>query len=154
MGSLKTNYPELNWQILDNWIWNARQLDLEFPPPPKKKGTENVLVTLSSFFDVFVFSYCCCTPFKDKHSCKAKGYLSFEEHFHKHFVMIRTIPLIKLLFIYTIKMYCFAVYVIKTFRNDPSICPQTSTPPFLKHSNVSHISILPLSMEVCFLRLT
>ena len=35
---------------------------LNFP----KEGTENVLVSLSSFFDVFVSSYCCCAPFKDK----------------------------------------------------------------------------------------
>ena len=50
-------------------------LILPFP----EEGIENILVTLSSFFDVFVFSYCCCAPFKDKHSCKAKGYLSFDK---------------------------------------------------------------------------
>ena len=44
-----------------------------------KEGIENILVNLSSFFDAFVFSYCCCAPFKDKHSCKAKGYLSFDK---------------------------------------------------------------------------
>ena len=45
-----------------------------------KEGIENVLVSLSSFFDAFVFSYCCCAPFnKDKHSRKAKGYLSFDK---------------------------------------------------------------------------
>ena len=44
-----------------------------------KEGIENVLVSLSSFFDAFAFSYCCCVPFKDKHSCKAKGYLSFDK---------------------------------------------------------------------------
>ena len=76
-----------------------------------KEGTENVLVSLSSFFDTFVFSYCCCAPFKDKHSCKAKMYLSLtnDKHLHEHFVMIRTIPLIKLLFVYIVNMYCFAV---------------------------------------------
>ena len=43
-----------------------------------KKEIENVLVSLSSFFDAFVFSYCCCASC-DKHSCKAKGYLSFDK---------------------------------------------------------------------------
>ena len=43
-----------------------------------KEGIENVLVSLSSFFDTFVFSYCCCASC-DKHSCKAKGYLSFDK---------------------------------------------------------------------------
>ena len=43
-----------------------------------KEGIENVLVSLSSFFDVFVFSYCCCASC-DKHSCKAKGYVSFDK---------------------------------------------------------------------------
>ena len=47
-------------------------LILTFP----KEGIENVLVSFNSFFDAFVCSYCCCAPFKDKHSCKAKGYLS------------------------------------------------------------------------------
>ena len=42
----------------------------------RKEGIENALVSLSSFFDAFVFSYCCCASC-DKHSCKAKGYLSF-----------------------------------------------------------------------------
>ena len=41
-----------------------------------KEGIENVLMSLSSFFDAFVFSYCCCASC-DKPSCKAKGYLSF-----------------------------------------------------------------------------
>ena len=50
-------------------------LILTFP----KEGIENVLVSLVSFFDAFVFSYCCSAPFKDKHSCKAKGYLSFDK---------------------------------------------------------------------------
>ena len=45
-------------------------LILTFP----KEGIENVLMSSSSFLDAFVFSYCCCTPFKVKHSCKAKGY--------------------------------------------------------------------------------
>ena len=45
-------------------------LILTFP----KEGIENVLVSLSSFFDAFVFSYCCCAC--DKYSCKARGYLS------------------------------------------------------------------------------
>ena len=49
-------------------------LILTFP----KEGIENVLVSLGPFFDVFVFSCCCCEPFQDKHSCKAKGYLSFD----------------------------------------------------------------------------
>ena len=71
----KINYPELSWQILDKWIWNVKQLDLDLT----KEGIENVLVSLSSFFDEFVFSYCCCAPFKDKHSCKTKGYLSFDK---------------------------------------------------------------------------
>ena len=44
-----------------------------------KEGIENVLMSLSSFFDAFVFSYSCSVPFKDKHSCKAKGYLSFDK---------------------------------------------------------------------------
>ena len=43
-----------------------------------KEGIENVLVGLSSFFGVFVFSYCCCASC-DKHSGKAKGYLSFNK---------------------------------------------------------------------------
>ena len=38
-----------------------------------KEGIESVLVSVSSYFDAFVFSYCCCALFKDKHSCKAKG---------------------------------------------------------------------------------
>ena len=52
-------------------------LILTFP----KEGMElkNVLVNLSFFFDAFVFSYCCCAPFKDEHSCKAKGYISFDK---------------------------------------------------------------------------
>ena len=40
----------------------------------QEEGIENVLVSLSSFFDAFVFSNGCCAPFKDKHSRKAKGY--------------------------------------------------------------------------------
>ena len=32
-----------------------------------------------------------------------------DKHLHEQFVMIRTIPLIKFLFIHIIKMYCFAV---------------------------------------------
>ena len=43
-----------------------------------KEEIENVLVSLCSFFDAFVFSYCCCASC-DKHSCKAKGYLSFDK---------------------------------------------------------------------------
>ena len=50
-------------------------LILTFP----KEEIENVVVSLSSFFDAVVFSYCFCAPFKDKHSCKAKGYLSFDK---------------------------------------------------------------------------
>ena len=45
-------------------------LILTFP----KEGIENVLVSLNSFFDAFVFSYCCCAPFKDKHSCNANEF--------------------------------------------------------------------------------
>ena len=41
-----------------------------------KEGIENVLVSLSSFFDAFVFSCCCCASC-DKPSCKAKRYVSF-----------------------------------------------------------------------------
>ena len=44
-----------------------------------KEGIKNFFVSLISFFDAFVFSYCCCAAFKDKHSCKAKGYLSFDK---------------------------------------------------------------------------
>ena len=44
-------------------------LVLTFP----KEGIENVLASLCSFFDAFVFSYCCCAPFKDKHFYRAKG---------------------------------------------------------------------------------
>ena len=54
-----------SWQMLDSFI-------LTF----SKEGMENVLVSLSSLFDAFVFSYCCCAPFTDKHSCqlvKQKG---------------------------------------------------------------------------------
>ena len=42
---------------------------------------------------------------------KQKGIyvLTNDKHLHEHFVMIRTILLIKLLFIHIIKMYCFAV---------------------------------------------
>ena len=65
-----------------------------------KEGIENVLVSLSSFHDTFVFSYCCCAPIKDKHSCKAKGYRP--KHLREHFAMIRTIPLIKLFFLFTL----------------------------------------------------
>ena len=43
-----------------------------------KEAIENVLVSLSSFSDAFVFSYCCCASC-DRHSCKAKGYLSFDK---------------------------------------------------------------------------
>ena len=50
-------------------------LILTFP----KEGIENVLASLIFFFDAFVFSYCCCAPFKDRHSCKAKGYLSSDK---------------------------------------------------------------------------
>ena len=51
-------------------------LILTFP----KEGIENVLVSLSSFFDAFVFLFCSCAPFKDKHSCKTKEYdLSFDK---------------------------------------------------------------------------
>ena len=38
-----------------------------------KEGIENVFVSLSSFFDAFVFSYCCCAPYEVKHSAKQKG---------------------------------------------------------------------------------
>ena len=91
---------QLSWQILNKWIWNIRHLDLNF----SKGRNWKCLGEWSSFFDAFVFSYCCCVPFKDKHSCKAKWYLSLtsDKHIHEHFVMIRTIPLIKLLFIYII----------------------------------------------------
>ena len=65
--------------FIDKFLTNGSEmldsLILSFP----KEGIENVLVTLCSFFDAFVFSYCCCTPFKDKHSCKAKGYFSFDK---------------------------------------------------------------------------
>ena len=47
-------------------------LILNFPD----EGTDNVFVSLSSFFDVFVFSYCCCAPVKDKHSKHSKPDLS------------------------------------------------------------------------------
>ena len=67
-----------------------------------KEGIKNALVNLSSFFDMFVFSYCCCASC-DKHSCKATN----DKHLHEHFVMIRTIPLIKLLFIYIYKDVLF-----------------------------------------------
>ena len=43
-----------------------------------KEGIENVLVSLSFFFDAFVFSYRCCVSC-DEHSSKAKGYLSFDK---------------------------------------------------------------------------
>ena len=95
--SLVDKFLTTGSEMLDSLI-------LTFP----KEGTENVLVTLNSFFDAFVFSYCCCAPFKDKHSCNTKG-LTNDKHLDEHFVMIRTIPLIKLLYIYIIKMYCFAV---------------------------------------------
>ena len=64
--SLVNKFLTTESEMLDSLI-------LTFP----KEGIENVLVSFSSFFDAFVFSYCCCAPFKDKHSCKAKGYLSF-----------------------------------------------------------------------------
>ena len=50
-------------------------LILTFP----KEGIENVLVSLNSFFDAFVFLFCSCAPLKDRHSCKTKGYLSFDK---------------------------------------------------------------------------
>ena len=65
--------------LVDKFLTNGSEmldiLILTFP----KEGIENVLGELSSFFDAFVFSYCCCATFKDKHSCKGKGYLSFDK---------------------------------------------------------------------------
>ena len=66
--SLVDKFSTTESEMLDSLI-------LTFP----KEGTENVLVSLSSFFDGFVFSYYCCAPFKGKHSCKAKGYLRFDK---------------------------------------------------------------------------
>ena len=66
--SLVDRFLTTESEMLDNLILN-------FP----KERIENVLVSLNSFFDAFVFSYCCCAPFKDKHSCKAKGYFSFDK---------------------------------------------------------------------------
>ena len=53
MLSLVDNFLTTGSEMLDSLI-------LIFP----KEGIENVLVSLSSFFDAFVFSYCCCAPLK------------------------------------------------------------------------------------------
>ena len=66
--SLVDKFLTTGSEMLDSLI-------LTFP----KEGIENILVSLSNFFDAFVFSYCCCAPFKDRHSYKAKGYLSFDK---------------------------------------------------------------------------
>ena len=66
--SLVDKFLKTGSEMLDSLI-------LTFP----KEGIENILVSLSPFFDSFVVSYCCCAPFKDKHSCKTKGYLSFDK---------------------------------------------------------------------------
>ena len=70
---------QTNLSLVDKFLTTGSvmldSLILTFP----KEGIENVLVRLSSFFDPFVFSYCCCAPFTDKHSCKAKGHSSFNK---------------------------------------------------------------------------
>ena len=71
----KPTILSLDDKLLTNGSEMLDSLILNF----SKEGTENVLMSLSSFFDTFVFSYCCCASFKDKHSCKAKGYLSFDK---------------------------------------------------------------------------
>ena len=60
--SLVDKFLTTESEMLDSLI-------LTFP----KEGIENVFVSLSSFFDATVFLYCYCAPFKDKHSCEAKG---------------------------------------------------------------------------------
>ena len=66
----KTTILSLVDKFLTTGSEMLESLILIFP----KEGIENVLVSLSSFCNAFVFSYCCCAPFKDKHSCKAKGF--------------------------------------------------------------------------------
>ena len=125
--------------LVDKFLTNGSEMVYSLILTFSKEGIENVLLSVSSFFDAFVFSYCCCAPFKDKHSCEAKGYLSLtnDKHLHEHFVMIRTIPLIKLLFIYII---CI-VSLSRPLKHLGMIPLSSSTPPFQKHSNVSHTSI-------------
>ena len=65
--------------LVDKFLTNGSEMLDSLILTFSKEGIENVFVSLSSFFDAFVFSYCCCAPFKDKHSCKAKGYLSFDK---------------------------------------------------------------------------
>ena len=65
--------------LVDKFLTNGSEMLDSLILTFSKEGIEIVLVSLSSFFDAFVFSYCCCAPFKDKHSCKAKGYLSFDK---------------------------------------------------------------------------
>ena len=60
--------------LVDKFLTNGSEMLDSLILSYSKEGIENVLLSLSSFFDAFVFSYCCCAPFKDKHSCKAKGY--------------------------------------------------------------------------------
>ena len=59
--------------LVDKFLTNGSEMLDSLILTFSKEGIENVLVTLSSFFDAFSFSYCCCAPFTDKHSCKAKG---------------------------------------------------------------------------------
>ena len=65
--------------LVDKFLTNGSEVLGSLILTLSKEGIENVFMSLISFFDAFVFSYCCCAPFKDKHSCKAKGYLSFDK---------------------------------------------------------------------------
>ena len=96
--------------LVDKFLTNGSEmldiLILNFP----KEGIENVL--RSEVLSLMRL----CFHIAVMHHLKisilvSKGCLSLtsDKHLHEHFVMIKTIPLIKLLFIYIIKMYCFAV---------------------------------------------
>ena len=63
--------------LVDKFLTNGSEMLDSLILTFSKEGIENVLVSLSSFFDVFVFSNCCCAPFKDKHSCKSQRVFKF-----------------------------------------------------------------------------
>ena len=58
--------------LVDKFLTNGSEMLDTLILTFSKEGIENVLVSLSSFSDAFVFSYCCCASC-DKHSWKAKG---------------------------------------------------------------------------------
>ena len=71
--------PETNYaSLVDKFLTPESEMLESLILTISKEGIENVLMSLSSFFDAFVFSYCCCDSC-DVHSFKAKGYLSFDK---------------------------------------------------------------------------